>query len=70
MSATCTLPRRPDPVIAAADDHIFCWCTPTVSLCGTDIDMQVDVRARWDGASEVCPLCAVADEQACPRCGR
>ena len=51
--------------IAEADSvHVVCECNEDVALCGVDLtgvgftDDEVD-----------CPLCALVDEDSCPRCG-
>lgn len=44
-------------------DHWVC-CDNDVAMCGADVS-----NMAWGHNSVLCPLCALADEETCPRCG-
>ena len=70
MSATDTLPRPADADVGEDDDHIICRCTPEVAFCGAQVDPRDPIKGFWDGVAAICPLCALAEGEPCPRCGR
>lgn len=48
-------------------DHLFCECSPDISLCGTDIEDD-PVIPDDEEPEQLCVVCEDLDENGCPRC--
>lgn len=46
--------------------HLCCICDENTSMCGVDLG---DTDWNWDDDETICPLCELADEAGCARCG-
>ena len=46
--------------------HLFCPCDEDVARCGLDLS---NLPYAGDDEDGDCPLCILADEDPCPRCG-
>jgi hypothetical protein len=67
---TITSQSAPDSRDSNWDDemlHYFC-CDPDWALCGESLDGH-RVCDCEDDHDVICPMCALIDEDGCPRCG-
>lgn len=46
--------------------HLFCECNDDVARCGLDVS---GLPYADDDEEADCPLCIIANEDPCPRCG-
>lgn len=50
----------------ALEDDLLHWvcCDDDTAICGLDV-----ANEPWSSGGPMCPLCVLADEEACPACG-
>lgn len=51
------------------DPLVHVWCCGELTLCGLDITVD-GVELPGCASHDRCPVCRLADEYPCPRCGQ